>query len=303
MAKILFGADPECAALDFNGNAIPPYYFRKVLGVQVAEEDERHPVFIIGDGFKVHEDGANFEFSVRPSHNPRELYEQIQAARHAADSQILSRFGNLVLPTLQFKPTVAWDVDRWNAAMISGEVDPEEFNMSTRFGCDPDEDIFDTNACKVMDVKNHPWRYCGGHIHVSGSKKIAEDHDMAIRCMVMTAGIAAIAFSPWPELEKARTFRYGRPGKFRVQNYGRNNPFGEEYSIGVEYRTVSATWAGDWSVAEPVLKWAEIGITILLENGLGAELSNEIIKPACEAILSANQELARQLLSHVESKL
>lgn len=176
--------------------------------------------------------------------------------------------------------------------------------MSTRFGCDPDEDLYNLDVeCRTEDASQHPWRYCGGHIHVSGSPVIAQDPHMAIACMVITAGLAATAFSDVPELERQRLYRYGRPGKFRIQNYGITNPFGEDYALGVEYRTPSCRWAGNWEIAQKVLRWAEIGITHLLETPLGKELHDELREPAISAILSTDQKLAGELLSYIESRI
>lgn len=297
--KILFGTDPECfAAYEKDGKlyALPPYYFRKNLSVK-ASDDERHPVFIEGNFFKAHEDGAAFEFGITPSFDPKELFEKIQAATTTVNESILREFPEHCLPTLQFVPTIGFEIERWKNM-------PEDFFMSTRFGCDPDEDEFNLSAkCKVVDASTHPYRYGGGHLHVSGSKKIAQDPHMAVRCMAITAGLAAVAFSPVPDLERDRTFLYGRPGKFRFQNYGARNPFGPAYAYGIEYRTPSNTWAGNWEVAKEFLKWAEIGIKNLLETGLGEELTQEIVDPTIEAILGADQKLAHELLSYVESKL
>lgn len=300
MTKILFGADPECCSVyEKEGKyyALPPYIFREQLNVPVIDDrNPRHPVFLQNSDWKVHEDGANWEFAVKPSHNPLELFQTIQDARKAAE-EILSNFTEFCDGKLHFIPAVNWEVGRW-ANM------PEDFFMSTEFGCDPDEDVLNTKAkCKVIDASLHPWRYCGGHIHVSGSPRILEDYHLAVKCMIITAGIAATAFSTFPGLEYERTYLYGKPGKFRVQNYGEDNPYGKDYQFGIEYRTPSATWAGNWEVAQKVLHWSEIGIKGLFETSLGEELVSEILNPAVDAILTVNQPKALELLSHVESKL
>ena len=159
-----------------------------------------------------------------------------------------------------------------------------------------------TKKAVEIDASLHPERYGGGHIHFSGSPMIAQDPEMAIRCQVITTGVAAILYSPWPELERRRTVLYGIPGNFRPQNYGKNNPFGPAYAAGVEYRTPSATWANNWGVAERVLHWAEVGIDIL-DSGLGAEIAPDITHVAIEAIMTANQQLASEVLNFVEGRL
>lgn len=295
---VLFGTDPECASVYSVGEqeyALPPYFFREILGVQ-ASSDKKHPVFLSGDGWKAHEDGANWEFAIRPSFNPRELFDTIRHVESEVSTKILSQFPEFCHPSLQFLPTVNWEVGRWKDM-------PKKFFMSTQFGCDPDEDIFNLQAkARVIDVKEHDKRYCGGHMHTS-HPNIANDPHMAVHCMVITAGLAATAFSDVPELEYARTFYYGRPGKFRIQNYGKNTPFGQDYQIGIEYRTPSARWAGVWPIAEKVLYWAEIGIKHLFGNSLGKELVDTLSTPAIEAILNVNQNDAREMLTYIESRI
>jgi hypothetical protein len=175
--------------------------------------------------------------------------------------------------------------------------------MSTRFGCDPDLDAFDFNrVSQEVDANLHPWRYTGGHIHLSGSPLFELEPILSVQCQALTAGCAAIAYSENPELDHARTFMYGRPGKYRIQNYGKYNPFGPDYAVGVEYRTPSSAWAGNWKQAEQVFKWAEIGVE-LVESGLGLELLPELTQPAVTAILEANVGLASDVLARIESRL
>lgn len=309
--KILFGCDPEASSVyekDGKLFSLPPYYFRKFLDVPFIDppgSNMRHPVYLTGDFFKIIEDGANWEFTIFPSHDPRELFQRIQEGAKQLSEKILSNFPEYCQPNLKFLPTIGWDVPRWEQlAEELGEDFKEEFKGSTQFGCDPDEDALETESqCEVEDVWAHPERYDGGHIHTSGSPVIAEDPHLAVKCMLMTAGMASTAYSPYPELEHARLYRYGRPARFRVQRYGANNPFGPDYAVGIEYRTPSATWAGDWEVAKQVLKWAEIGIKTLLETGLGLNLLGELLQPSVEAVMTTNQKLAKDILNHIESKI
>lgn len=298
-SKILYGADPESfAGYISNGKlyALPPYFFRKIRDVEIVEEDERHPVFIETDEYKVHEDGSAFEFSLRPAFDPIELFDRIQEAARATSEKILKMFPDDCLPELQFTPTIGWDIERWKDM-------PQDFFMSTLFGCDPSKDVFNlTKRAKEVDASKHGWRYAGGHLHFSGSPAIAEDPHQAVRCQVITSGLAATFYSPHPNLERDRTFLYGIPGNYRDQNYGRKNPFGEAYRKGFEYRTLSATWAGNRDVAMKVLEWGKHGI-YLLESGLGEELVPKIVEPTIEAIMNADQRLAGELLSFVESRL
>lgn len=302
--RLLWGADPECFPVYGGGEdlkALPPYWFRKILGVDSYVEEKdihgKHPVFFDNNEFKLIEDGAAFEMTILPSNSPRDLWERIQECAKMANEKILSQFPDDCLPVLQFLPTIGWDVKRW-------ENMPEDFFMSTMFGCDPSEDAWNlTKKSRVIDASLHPWRYGGGHMHVSGSELLAEEPILAIRCLSITAGCAAIAFSDVPDLEKARTFEYGVPGNFRRQRYGRKNPFGPEYAFGVEYRTTSNRWCSDWNLAEKVFNWAEIGIRDVFEGGLHKDLLENLGEYAQVAILECNQNLAEEVLEYISERI
>ena len=308
MSKILFGTDPEMASVyDKDGEiyAIPPYFFREVLGVPADKENPAHPVFLKGDEWKVLEDGANWEMAIRPSHNPRELFDNAQKGREALEKNILSLFPDFCSSSARFLPTLNWEVQRWKDEIKNGRIVEEDFYMSTQFGCDPDYDVFNYQTeGSVLDVADYPYRNCGGHIHLSGVPEIVDDIEMAVKSMVITAGLAAIAFTDVPALERQRTFFYGKPGKFRPQDYGEKNPYGPDYRFGLEYRTPSATWLKSWDIAQQVLKWAEIGISVVFPSkDLSKMLVEEISMPAIDAILSSDVNTATQLLKYVEERI
>lgn len=299
--KILWGTDPEAfAAYEKDGKlyTLPPYFFRENLGVPVTRKNknDRHPVFIQTANWKFHEDGAAFEMSVTPTHDPRELWETIQDCAKVAGEQLLSQFPDHCMPVLQFLPTIGFDVERWK------DMGPD-FDYSTRFGCDPDLDATEFNRPSVeIDASKWPFRYSGGHIHMSGCKLFEDDPMMAVLCQMITSGCAAIAHSDRPDLDHDRTFMYGKPGKYRFQNYGEDTPFGPDYMFGIEYRTPSSRWASNWNIAKEVFKWAEIGIQIF-ESGLGATIVPELRQQAISSILHANQAGAREVLDYVESQI
>lgn len=298
MTKLLYGTDPELfATYTAEGKefALPPVFFRKYLGVP-ASKDKKHPVFLKGDGWILHEDGAAFEMSINPSHDPKDLFDTIQDCRDNANKHILALFPNYCQPFLQALPTVNWDISRWDAEDMA-------FFMATRFGCDRDFNADNLNEeHTVIDASLHPARYGGGHIHVSGSKLFGEDPVLSVKALALTAGCAAILNSDVPDLDRMRTYLYGKPRKFRVQEY-HNTPFGEEYSVGIEYRTPSNRWCNSWEAAQDVFKWVEIGVHNVLETKLAVELTDRLGIMATDAIINANQELAGQVLQEVENSI
>lgn len=304
---LLFGTDPEMfACYERSGKiyTLPPFFFREILGVP-ASDDKKHPIFLKGDGFIFHEDGAAFEMSIRPSHNPDDLFFKIKECAELAEKTIISHFPEHCMPALQFLPTVGFEVKRWKEmAEASGPEFVEKFQMSTMFGCDPDFDAFNTQVKqRTVSADKHPERYGGGHIHISGSKFLKEDPIKAIKCLAMTAGLFAITNSDVPTLEKARTYLYGKPGKFRIQNYGDDNKYGKDYQIGIEYRTPSNTWTKTLEATRGIFQWAEIGIRNLLETSLGDTLIEEIAESSAKAILACDQKTAQELLDFVAQKV
>lgn len=292
-SKIKWGSDPEFFAgyvgEDGKTYVIPPVVFRSELGVEF-QENQNHPIFKKYGGTLIHEDGAAFEMSTPPSHNWRSMWNTINEARIKFGEQVLSKFPEHCLPELLSLPTINYEVPRW---LKKGP----EFHLSTTFGCDPDKDVYNIKArAKVIDARKHGFRYGGGHIHVSGIPEIKESPLLAIRSMVLTAGLAATAYTDVPDLDAGRLFLYGRPGKFRVQNY-------KSGEVGIEYRTPSNRWTANSQLAENVFTWAEIGIRSLLQGNLLETIAGDVEKPAVDAILSCDQNGAKDILNFISSKI
>ena len=296
---LLFGSDPEFFATyekDGQEYAMPPVVFRTERGVPF-EENGRHPIFARFGDTVVHEDGCAFEMATAPSNDWRSMWNTLKDARLAFNRDFLSKYPDLCSGELKSIPTVGFDTQRWKG---SGD----EFFMATTFGCDPDEDVYNLRTkCHVLDASKHGERYAGGHIHLSGIQEIQESPLIAIRSLVITAGIASTAFTDVPDLERKRLFLYGKPGKFRVQNYGKlykNLPF---TNTGIEYRTPSTTWTKDISIAEKIFTWAEIGIKSLLCGGLFKNIADSVEMDAVKAILEVDQGTAKDILNYIESKV
>lgn len=300
--NLIWGSDPEMFAgykKDGELFVLPPAWFRVYGGVDYVP-DVKHPVFIDAMkelGVLVMEDGVAFEQTIIPSSDWKELFDRINIGKKLLSSQILSKFPNDCLPDVQTVPTINYDVNRWSQEDI-------EFRMCLVFGCDEDRDAWDFDAPgKVINALKHPFRYGGGHFHVSGSKAIIEEPILAIQNLSMTAGLAAIAFSDSPDLDRARTYLYGRPGKYRPQHYSKSFNRKHNTKAGVEYRTPSNRWTSSFEHASQLFKWAEIGIRNLLEQGLGLELIPHIGQETQDAIVNCDQNKARDILAFVESKI
>lgn len=297
-SQLLYGSDPEFFAAymkDKNLYCLPPVFFRTNLGVE-AEPNGRHPIFLRGENNTlVHEDGAAFEMSLAPSTNWKDLFDRIAAGRDLLEKQILSKFIGVCDGRVHVIPTINYEVERW-------KDEGDEFQYCTQFGCDPDEDAFEIERDNhVEDASLHPFRYGGGHIHVSGSKTIKNEPLKAVHSLALTAGLAAVAFSDVPELDKDRTYLYGKPGKFRIQNYGHKWNGMDNTDVGVEYRTPSNRWTLYPAMAQKVFEWLNIGIEYLLEKDMISKIITELRQPAIDAILTCNQLQAKDILNRIEA--
>ena len=303
MSQLVYGSDPEFFAgkKDKNGNyfVVPPAWFRK-YGKVPFMDDIKHPVFLDAKeelGVIVMEDGVAFEETVTPDTDWKALFERIQIGKKLLSDRILSKFPNECEPEVLTLPTINYDVERW-------KKESKEFQMCLIFGCDQDWDADNSNrAGKTVSALKHPFRYGGGHIHVSGSEKIKEEPILAIQSLKLTAGSVAVAFSDTPELDHDRTFLYGKPAKYRPQRYSslfNNIPFTD---FGIEYRTPSNRWTNSFQHAEQMFKWVEIGIRNLLEGGLVLELLEKINEDVRQAIINCDQKTAKELLSFVEARI
>lgn len=300
----VWGADPEFFATYVSASgdpaALPPVIFRRDFRVPVTENGD-HPIFLERKDSKVIEDGGAFEMSLLPDTSWENLFDRIQETKLAFSEEVLSRFPEKVNGELEALPTVTWEVNRWLA-------EGPDFRLATRFGCDPDEDAFwevlkAKRRSAEFDASRHPERYAGGHIHISGVREIQDAPLVAIKCLALTAGLAAVAFSDVPKLEKMRTFRYGLPGKFRIQRYSglfNNLPYTD---AGVEYRTPSTRWTHSRDLAQKVFEWAGIGIQNLLVEGLFKDLSDEFVLQSAKTIVKVEQKEALNLLSELENRI
>lgn len=291
--EIKYGCDPEFFAgkvIDGELTVVPAAFFRTQLGLK-AIPHKKHPKFFVDRvGHVIHEDGVAFEIAVPPQSNWKDLLADVYSMQ--------SRIGELISKYSDYTdgvfgvPAIKYDWKRWE------DIGPE-LAMCNMFGCDPDLNAFDVGENQsILDVRTHSWRYGGGHIHFSGHPLFSENPRLAIKIFAMTVGLAASAFSPVPDLERERTFLYGKAGKYRVQKYSNGE-------TGVEYRTPSVSWAtiGNVSLAERLFYYAGMAINSFMERPkVASKILEEIEFNVNNSILSCDQDDCKSLLSFVESR-
>lgn len=302
MSKIVVGSDPEFFIVRKADNGdlyvVPPAKYRFDMGVPAdLSEDERHPIFAIQDGqngrIKLIEDGCALELTVPPSHSIDTLYQDIQLG-YQMGSDLAKQFGHETMTI----PTINFDVHEF-------ENRSDDFKFCLQFGCDKDWEVFEMEGLipkspELERATEHPFRYAGGHMHVSGCKFFADPKYgkplLAVKQMAIFVGNLVTFLSPLRELDQKRTFRYGKPGRFRPQNYGKLFN-GEEFTdTGIEYRTPSTAWTTSLDLARRMAECMQIiADRILPDDDLMEGMINEFQQPTIEAIMHGDAELSKSI--------
>jgi hypothetical protein len=237
----VFGADPEVFIFDKKYNTIvPPAALRDDCGVNFVDGK----TILLGDDWRIIEDGAATEINIFPSDDFYQLYGRIGLAK-----QNLQTLAHQMGFTVVSRASVPFDPDKYWVGR------DESFRDCVRFGCDPDLDIYTGEFSKEVSVDNVRQRFGGGHIHMQAPK---DEKDLfesifyhTTRLMDIIVGNTAVSLKRPSNLddedEKNRLKFYGRPGKIRLQNYPDGNK-------GIEYRVPSNFWLNSVTNAEIVFK-------------------------------------------------
>lgn len=290
---ITFGTDPEFfVSYEQDGKqfCVPPIFFKKFLGVNPIVPDKKHPIYIkTPNKILIHQDGAAFEFNVPTFKNAEQCKNLINEGL-----VYLTDFANQYGYTSYTRPVIYFDPVKYFI-----EQD-EEFQDCVIFGCDRDWDAFDyvNYNSDELNVINHPYRYGGGHLHISTKSFSLKPLILpAIKLMALFVGNYFIANSPCPEEEKLRAFHYGKPGKFRPQKY----PDGSE---GIEYRTPSNSWLSlSVDKMQEMLEQAKKALYVLQDMDKTAKLIERFGNETISAIVDCNQDLANNILLDLQKEI
>lgn len=288
MDKInLFGTDPEYFVVEYiDGKpySVPvPFFVENGLLPEIGFDEERkHPVVYKCNDFKIMGDGVAFEANPTPSKTPKEMYEKIQNVLNTI-REMVSPFGYEVLVS----PTVYYDYARYYRREI------RSLEWCGLFGCDADKDAIlgDEYTSPEIDVSKHIYRYGGGHFHLSDLNKLIKDYPMVmIRLLAMTVGVSSIVNSTKPIEEKLRMFKYGQPGRYRVQDYPDGN-------IGVEYRSPSNLWTEKLETIEEMFYWGNKAYELLQNPEEAVNRLDNYLDLSVQAITNVDKELGSFILS------
>jgi hypothetical protein len=227
MKKILntLGSDPEIAITN-NGHIVPAGKFLELFGKENLinrEYDDEGQVthgyrLVLAPDLSIYEDGMSWEINMEPSTDIGTMVERFRRAL-STSYRMCERFG-YELTILPMIPVTQQDVDE-------GGV------VCARFGCDPDETIYDDKFDPArVDARNHLARYFGCHLHsgmtpymikrgglswvMSNMKTIISAYDLLVGIPNVIIGSTEQSF--------LRRKVYGRAGRHRLQI-----PYGWEY--------------------------------------------------------------------------
>jgi hypothetical protein len=303
MSNLLWGCDPEFFAgyrdeqtydkfLTHKMFAYSPAACEKWNGLKPIMDDPKHPWYFNykmpnGLDANIVGDGAAFELNFnQPFGSIREFYDSVRIAKEKLDGS-LSKMGFSMFD----QPVVNFDYHRfWTPELMS---DPK-FMMGVIFGCDPDTDAFDTEAtCEIKDASTHPYRYGGGHIHISGDPAISRNPVPFVMLLGLFVGNYCIANSTHLEGEKVRATYYGKPGKHRVQNY-------KNGTVGVEYRTPSNEWTTwDRPRFEGMFDQIHKALDYLKNPAKGKQALADFTEATRSAVTTANVDIAQSVLRSI----
>jgi hypothetical protein len=279
---INYGCDPEFFfATEINGEkfVISPALLNKFSSLKFISGDEKHPVFFENEQFKWMMDGVAAEITIKkPYKNPVAMFGVIQDAYDKLNeiSSKLSFHEFKVFPVRE--PVININPD-WYIPFLNDR----QIYQGFIYGCDADFDADNKNyVCVTTDASKDLFRYGGGHHHVSGDDLFYDYIFPAIKLSAIFVGTFCIANSPHPEMEVQRGKVYGRPARFRPQNY----PDGTN---GMEYRTPSNSWTGfNISTVEEMFSKYNIVKKLLHYEEKAVEVLDNFYKKSALAIVSGD---------------
>jgi hypothetical protein len=292
--NLKFGADPEVfASIDIEGKilAVSPALLEKFCGIKVLEQDdeEKHPIYIDSSEFSWMMDGCAFEVTLKyPIYTAKQMRITMLNALDSLN-WFLSKLRIFdIEPKLYKKPVIEISPD-----MYMDFLDENKIYQGFIFGCDPDNDAIEFDyTCETMDVLTHKYRYGGGHLHMSGLDDFWAFSAPAIKLQAITVGNFCMANSKFPKLEKQRVKNYGKPGRYRTQEYKNGDK-------GIEYRSPSNSWISfSESQYEELFYWMTRGVEYLLNKR--TDILKQYLNPTIDAITTANSKQSKVILKELK---
>ena len=203
------GSDPEGFFLTRAGQARSAHRVFPRVG--------KHDGHLMGDGGRISRDGAVFELNPTATrcretayYNTAQLLRRVRAAGRDYDYKVA------LVPAIKLSQKEL-------------KALPEEARY---FGCEASLNAYtgETTQIDIDDPATHPYRYAGGHMHISFASSPTDQasNDKLVKLWDLFLGVPLTYLFDSPETFLRRRY-YGQAGDYRPQKY--NDQYGLEYRV------------------------------------------------------------------------
>lgn len=257
---ITLGADPEIFIKDKN----------EIVSAEGLTEGgtKYEPKPISELGHMIQEDGIMFEYNIPPSSTKEEWIQNHNFC-------------------LNFLSELAKNNGYELSDVVSAEINPKYLQtlQASTFGCEPDFNVYLKGQNPTPD-NNTNLRCAGGHVAIGYEDPTFETSEKIVYAFDMFVVLPSL----FKDNDTRRRELYGKPGSFRVKDWG------------VECRALSNFWIQSeenmsW-VFDQTIKAVE---TVL--NGNIDELIEEFSNQVNETILNYDLQRASELIKKIEEKV
>lgn len=206
----MLGTDPEFFILNENGKPVPAWRFYPSKHQAVYLNISRSAYF---------RDGYALEVNTSPTHCRTLMAQDVRFT--------LSEAIRLLPRGYTLSTSAAVKIDPSDMSDAPGDCQI--------FGCDPSLSAYSEEPVRVeLDAMDHPYRYAGGHMHLSMPAYTFENEHakrLFVKACDMFIGLP-LAYIFNDEANRQRRQYYGQAGEFRIQTY-------PDKQTGIEYRVPS----------------------------------------------------------------
>jgi len=219
-------------------------------------------------GHMIQEDGIMFEYNIPPCSTKEEWVQNHKFC-------------------LNFLSDLAKNNGFELSNVVSAEVNPIYLQtpQASTFGCEPDFNVYLKDQNPTPSNKTN-LRCAGGHVAIGYENPEFEISEKIVYAFDMFVVLPAL----FKDNDTRRRELYGKPGSFRVKDWG------------VECRALSNFWIQSEELMNWVFDQTIKAVTTVLDGNID-ELIQEFSKEVNEVILNYDLEAASKLINKIEEKV